>query len=326
LRVLKPIATFEAMDETQLYQRIKKINWSQYLTPEQTFAIESRVSGDTFTHSKYLSLKAKDAVVDQFREKHGTRPSVNVSDPDLLINIHVSQTRFTVSLDSAGQPLSKRGYRTNRNLAPINEVLAAGIILLTGWDADSDFTDPMCGSGTFPIEAALIATNTPPGLKRSFAFQKWHDFQPKLWADIKSAAYAQKRQPLGRIYGQDKSFKAVQTSQSNARNAGVERTAKFRKVDFLKSQAEVGQGLLILNPPYGERIDNEADLISLYGDIGTRLKHHYPGHNAWIISANPDALKNIGLRPTRKIKLFNGPLECKLHKFELYQGSKRKKK
>lgn len=323
LKVLKPIATFEARDEHQLYDGVKSINWSQYLTPNNTFAIDSRTSGETFTHSKYPALKAKDALVDQLREQTGSRPSVDVHNPDLSINVHIAETKCTVSLDAAGQPLSKRGYRTTWTLAPINEVLAAGIILITGWDPETDFLDPMCGSGTFPIEAALIASNIPPGGQRDFAFQKWGDFQPQLWASIKRDAQSQKKDPQARILGHDNNFKAIKTAQENAENAGVGGFAKFRKQDFLKSEAGPGQGVVVINPPYGERLDDQEDLISFYGEIGTRLKHHYPGRDAWIISGNPDALKHIGLRPTRKIKLFNGPLECKLHKFELYQGSKK---
>ncbi len=323
LKVLKPVAVFDSRDEEQLYQSLKRINWSRYLTSENTFAIDGVVSGKTFTHSKYLALKSKDAVVDQFRERNGVRPSVNTQTPDLLINIHMAETRCTVSLDAAGRPLSKRGYRIQHSFAPINEVLAAGIILTTEWNPEKDFYDPMCGSGTLAIEAALIASNTPPGFRRDFAFQKWLDFQPRLWADIKSDARKRRTRSGGRILGHDKGLKVVQIAQDNARNASVDDIAKFRKLDFLKSEARSNQGVVVINPPYGERQDVQKDLIALYGDIGTRLKHHYPGHDAWIISANPEALKNVALRPTRKIKLFNGPLECKLHKYELYQGSRK---
>ncbi|MDP4291526.1 MAG: methyltransferase, partial [Bacteroidota bacterium] len=245
-----------------------------------------------------------------------------IEDPDLRINVHVSDVTCSVALDSSGMPLSKRGYRHERTLAPISEVLAAGIILLSGWDQKSDFYDPMCGSGTFSIEAALIARNIPFSRFRHFSFEKWNDFDPGLWEQVQKEAEEQVRAFEGRIFGSDMDRKAVEISVQNARRAGVEGQISFKKNDFLSSTPEGEPGVVVLNPPYGERLQSD-DIIAFYKEIGTRLKHYYNGCDAWIISANLDALKFIGLKPSRKIKLFNGQLECRLNKYELYRGSKK---
>ena len=322
LRVLKPIATFEARDERQLYERVREIRWSDYLTPGHTFAIDGTSHSEIFKHSKFIALKTKDAIADQFRDRYGKRPSVDTRDPDLRINLHIFDRTCTLSLDSSGQHLDRRGYRLSRTEAPINEVLAAGIILMTGWDGSEDFIDPMCGSGTFAIEAALLARRIPPGRGRSFIFEKWRDFDAALWKKIKLEAEAQIQPFEGNIFARDLDFRSLEMARQNAERAGVLDLIDFKKEDFLQSEAASDSGIVVMNPPYGERLEVE-DLKEFYGEIGTRLKHHYPGHDAWIISSDLQALKFVGLRPSRKIPLFNGSLECRLHKFELYQGSKK---
>ena len=322
LKILKPIATFEALNEQDLYNKVKKIDWSEFLTTDQTFAIDGTTSGEVFTHSKFVALKSKDAIVDQFREIDGIRPSINVDDPDLQINIHISEVACSVSIDSTGLPLSKRGYRLEQIFAPISEVLAAGIILLSGWDKKSNFFDPMCGSGTFSIEAALIARNIPNGRLRHFAFEKWKDFDAEQWEQIKKDSESNIRPFEGKIFASDIEKRAVEIAIQNARRAGVEELISFKNSDFLSSTPEGDPGVVVLNPPYGERLQSD-DIVEFYREIGTRLKHFYNGSDAWIISANLDALKFIGLKPSRKIKLYNGQLECRLNKFELYRGSKK---
>lgn len=322
LRVLKPIATFQARNERQLYEKVRDIRWSDYLTPDHTFAIDGTSHGEVFTHSKYIALKAKDAIADQFRERNGRRPSVDTLDPDLRINLHVFDRSFTLSLDSSGLHLDRRGYRLSRTEAPINEVLAAGIILMTGWDGHGDFIDPMCGSGTFAIEAALLARHIPPGRGRSFVFEKWQDFDAVLWKKIRLEGEANIRPFESKILARDLDTKSLEMARQNAERAGVIKWIDFKRQDFLQSEAPGRQGVVVMNPPYGERLAVEQ-IKAFYSDIGTHLKRHYAGYDAWIISSDIQALKLVGLRPSRKVQLFNGSLECRLCKFELYEGSVR---
>lgn len=322
VKILKPIQTFYAADEHQLYDNIKKIRWEDYLSIKKTFAIDGSTHGGTFTHSMYVALKSKDAIADRFREKQGIRPSVNIENPDLRINVHIAEKRVIVSLDSSGSSLGKRNYRLSQTTAPISEVLAAGIIYLTGWDKKCDFIDPMCGSGTFPIEAALIASNTPPGRFRNFGFETWNDYDSALWNEIKAEADSKIIPFEGKIYAHDNDEAALKITVPNANRAGVKRMITFEKVDFFQSEHDSGQGLVVINPPYGERIKVD-EIVAFYREIGSRLKHFYHGCDAWIISSNYDALKHFGLKASKKIKLFNGSLECRLQKYELYLGSKR---
>ena len=324
IKVLKPIFYFYAADEQQLYDNIRRINWADYLTVKKTFAIDGSTHGGTFTHSKYVALKSKDAIADQFRDKQGIRPSVDIEHPDLRINVHIAEKKVIVSLDSSGSSLGKRNYRLSQTLAPISEVLAAGIIYLSGWDKKCDFIDPMCGSGTFSIEAALIAANIPPGRFRSFGFETWHDFDPVLWSNIKEEADARIVPLETSFFARDIDEDALKIAEANAERAGVKQAISFSKIDFFESSHNAGNGIVVINPPYGERIKVE-EIVPFYKDMGTRLKHFYPGCDAWIISSNYDALKFFGLRPSKKIKLFNGSLECRLQKYELYLGSKKQK-
>jgi putative N6-adenine-specific DNA methylase len=324
IKILKPIATFEVKNEEELYQNVKSIQWDEYMSKDQTFAIDGISSGEVFTHSHYVALKSKDAIVDQFRDKFGSRPSVNIENPDIRINIHIADTTCDVSLDSSGKSLGKRGYKQSQVQAPLSEVLAAGIILITGWDGKTNFIDPMCGSGTFPIEAALIARNIPPGYFRNFAFENWNDFDPILWSKIKREA-KRNIKPLeaGIIHAYDIDKKAIEISKQNANKAGVDNFITFKNIDFLTTDPEIKNGIVIMNPPYGERMEDKDDIIPLYQVIGNQLKRAYSGYNAWILSGNLEALKFIGLRPSRKIALFNGPIDCRLNKFELFSGSKK---
>ena len=322
LKVLKPFAQFMVHGDNDLYKKIKKINWDQYLSVDGTLAMEATVSGNYFKHSQFVALRCKDAIVDQFRDKYEKRPSIDLDHPDLRLNIHIRDRICSLSLDSSCTSLGKRGYRQSQSLAPMSEVLAAGIIALSGWDKKSDVFDPMCGSGTFSIEAALIASNMAPGRFRSFGFERWKDFDATLWSSIKEEAEAQIVTPECKIYGSDLDEQAVDISQSNAINAKVDHLIEFRPMDFLQSETHFNNGFVFLNPPYGERLKEKEEIIPFYKEIGTQLKHHYEGCEAWIISSNIQALKFIGLRPSRKIRLFNGPLDCKLHKYELFKGKK----
>jgi putative N6-adenine-specific DNA methylase len=324
VKVLKPISTFYANNEKQLYDKVMKIDWEQYFSYKQTFAIDASVYSEVFTHSKYVALKTKDAIADQFRDRHGIRPSVNTENPDVRINIHIHDRDVVVSLDSSGVQLGIRNYKQQQTEAPMSEVLAAGIILLTGWDKKSDFIDPMCGSGTFPIEAAMLASNMAPGRNRTFGFESWKDFDSALWNSIKTDAETKTKPCEAKIFAQDVDNRAIDITVANAKRAEVKGMITFDRTDFFNSSHNCENGLVIMNPPYGERLQLD-EITRFYQDMGSRLKHFYQGCDAWIISANYDALKNFGLRPSRKIKLYNGSLECRLQKFELYRGSKKTK-
>ncbi len=322
VKVLKPIGTFYAANEQQLYDKIKKINWDEYFSYNKTFAIDGSTHSEIFTHSKFIALKSKDAIADQFREKYDIRPSVDTENPDLRINVHINDKTVIVSLDSSGSSLGKRNYRLAQTEAPINEVLAAGIILLSGWDKTCDFIDPMCGSGTFPIEAALLANNIPSGRNRKFGFETWGDFDLNLWNKVKADADSNIISSNVKIFANDVDNKALDIAFANAKRAGVTSHITFDTIDFFHTSHDTGKGLVVMNPPYGERLQIN-EITNFYQDIGSRLKHFYQGCDAWIISANYEALKNFGLRTSKKIKLYNGPLECRLQKYELYQGSKK---
>lgn len=324
LKVLKPVAFFSAYNEMDLYHEIKKIKWEEYVSPEQTFAVYGTTNGETFKHSKFVALKTKDAIADRFRETFGTRPSVDINNPDLQINIHIAETSCTVSIDSSGTHLGKRGYRQAQTMAPVSETLAAGIIILSGWDRKSDFLDPMCGSGTFPIEAALMATNTPPGLQRNFAFEKWKDFDSTLLEKIKRHAESQIIPFNGCITGRDIDKGAVRIAGHNAQRAGIDKIIVFENKDFLNSDDTKENAHIVINPPYGERLNEDSNMISFYKEIGTKLKHYYIGCDAWIVSGNLETVKFIGLKPSKKIKLFNGPIECRLLHYQMYKGTKNK--
>jgi putative N6-adenine-specific DNA methylase len=325
LKILKPIYYFKATNDQNLYKGIQGIDWSKYIGENQTFVIDTTIHSDNFKHSQFVSQKTKDAIVDQFREKTGQRPSIDKDFPDLRINIHIDRDQVSVALDTSGASLHHRGYRTATNIAPINEVLAAGMLLLSGWDGSSDFLDPMCGSGTLLAEAAMIACNIPANINRKeFAFEKWKDWDDDLFDQIIDALMKRTKEFHHTIIGYDKAPSAVQKAKDNVRNANLEDYISIIQGDFFESKKEnTGPLHMVFNPPYGERLTIELERF--YREIGDTLKNNYPNTNAWFISANLEALKFVGLRPSRKIKLFNGSLEARLVKYEMYEGSRKGK-
>ncbi|MDE6717067.1 MAG: hypothetical protein K2J70_02640, partial [Muribaculaceae bacterium] len=320
LRILKPIEKFTAHDPDELYDIVRDIEWEKYMDADTTFSIDSTVNSEEFTHSKFVTYRVKDGIVDHFRDTTGQRPSIRVAGADLMLNVHIFDDRVTISLDSSGEPLSKRGYRVEQTEAPINEVLAAGIIMKTGWRGDCNFVDPMCGSGTFLIEAALIAANINPGIYREyFAFEKWSDFDKELFEDIYNDDSAEREFDF-KIYGGDIDPEAVAIARRNIRSAKVEEMVELfcRPMSDWTDNPEAG--ILVMNPPYGARLKPD-DMTELYRGIGTSLKKHFPGYHAWIIGMNDDDFANIGLKPSMKIPLLNGSLECSLREYVLFDGT-----
>ncbi len=319
-RVLKPVAVFQAQDADEVYDNIKHIDWEQYISCDSSIAIDSTVYSDTFKHSRYVTYRAKDAVVDFFMDRYGKRPSVKIDNPDLYINIHIAQTCVTVSLDSSGESLHKRGWRAEQTDAPINEALAAGMLLMAGWDGQRDFVDPMCGSGTFLIEAALIALNIPPGIYRErFAFERWKDFDAELFETLYNDD-SSAREFKHHIYGSDHSFYAIRVAEKNIKNAGMQRYISLQQIAIQGLKPQTESVLVVTNPPYGERIDPK-NIFQLYEEIGSTLKHKFTGSTAWIISSNEEALNRIGLKPSKKVPLLNGELECLFVRYDLFSGS-----
>lgn len=323
LRILKPIAHFQAHDEKELYKKLCEIDWVELFDLNSTFATHATTHSDVFSHSKYASLVMKDAIADTFRNKFDKRPNVNPEMPDVSINLHIAKHTCTVSLDSSGDSLHKRGYKSNAVVAPMNEVLAAGLILLSDWNRTSDFHDPMCGSGTLLIEAALIAYNIPANIFRErFGFEGWKNFDEELWEKIKEISLDKEIHYYGRITGSDNFQKAVRISRENIENALMYENIKVTKSDFFETKVAPGT-FVLFNPPYGERID--LGISNFYEKIGTALKHKYQGCSVWLISSDIEDMKFIGLRPSRKIKVMNGKLECSFRKFDIYEGSKKQK-
>lgn len=360
-RVLVPVAqgqlklkngTSKLKPEDWLYELVKAVNWSLYMTENTTFAIDATVYSETFRNSRFVTYRVKDAVADYWQERAGKRPNVKVTDPELYINVHIGAERVTVSLDSSGESLHKRGYRVANTEAPINEALAAGMLLLAGWKGQSDFYDPMCGSGTIPIEAALIARNIAPGVfRQSFAFEKWLDFDAELWSEIYNDD-SHEREFHHKIYGSDASFYAIQQATKNVKSAGVQRDVELKQIRLEEikfgnekmSKCEMSNDkcpyseadrstegrlelsnpspLVMLNPPYGERLASNKDMELLYGKIGTALKHQFAGSTAWIISSNDAAMKCIGLKPSKKLHLLNGELDCQFNRYDLFAGKR----
>ena len=323
IRILVPIASFKAKDTDALYDQVKAQNWSQYMTADQTFAIDATVYSESFRNSRFVTYRVKDAIADYWIDKAHKRPSVSTQIPDILLNVHVANEKVTISLDSSGESLHKRGYRVATTEAPISEVLAAGMLLLAGWKGQSDFYDPMCGSGTLLIEAALIARNIAPGVFRSsFAFEKWPDFDADLWNDIYNDD-SNERDFIHHIYGSDASFYAIQQAAKNVKSAGVAKDIELKQIRMEEIKEVHAEGALVmLNPPYGERLKSNKEMEDLYSAIGTTLKHQFTGSTAWIISSNVEAMKCIGLKPSKKYHLLNGELDCQFNKYELFQGKR----
>ena len=325
-RVLVPIAIFKAKKTDDIYENVKRIDWSQYMTAKTSFLIDATVYSELFRHSQFITYRVKDAIVDWWMEHGGVRPNVQLTSPDLYLNIHIAGDTITVSLDSSGESLHKRGYRVANTQAPINEALAAGMLLLAGWKGQSDFYDPMCGSGTLLIEAALIAHNIAPGIyRKGFAFEKWANFDADLFEDV-SSDDSRERDFNHKIYGSDAGFYAVQAAMKNVKSAGLQRDIEVRQIriqEIKLAEKNTEGALIMINPPYGERLAQDKDVLRLYQDMGTTLKHQFNGANAWIISSNEAALKCVGLRPARRIRLVNGDLDCLFNKYELFKGDRK---
>lgn len=319
IRILKPIAHFKARSAEDMYDGVKKIDWSQYIEKGKTFSVDSVVYSEEFRNSRFVTYKVKDAIVDQFREKTGTRPNISVSNPDIRLNIHIAEDDATLSLDSSGESLHRRGYRQESVEAPLNEVLAAGMILMSGWKGDTDFIDPMCGSGTLLIEAALIARNISPGVfRKEFAFEKWPDFDQELFDSIYNDD-SQEKEFTHHIYGYDVDMKAVNTARLNVKAAGLSQIVTVEQQDFKDFKKPAEKSIIITNPPYGERIST-SNLLGTYKMIGERLKHEFGGNEAWILSYREECFDQIGLKPSIKIPLYNGSLECEFRKYSLFEG------
>ena len=325
-RVLVPILSFKAQKADDIYEQVKALDWSQYMTVKTTFQIDATVYSDYFRHSQFVTYRVKDAIVDYWMERENQRPSVKLEGADLYLNVHIAGDRVTLSLDSSGESLHKRGYRVANTQAPINEALAAGMLLLAGWNGQSDFYDPMCGSGTLLIEAALIARNIAPGVYRQgFAFEKWADFDANLWDEVYNDD-SREREFKHKIYGSDAGFYAVQAATKNIQSASLQRDIEVKQIrveELRLADTNTEGALVMINPPYGERLSQDKNVLRLYQDMGTALKHQFSGATAWIISSNEEALKCIGLRPAKKIHLVNGDLECLFNKYELFKGDRK---
>lgn len=319
IRILKPIKHFTAQNADEVYDAVKSIEWTDFLNNTDSFAVDAVVFSETFRHSKFVAYKVKDAIVDYFRERTGNRPSVRINNPDLAINIHIAENQCTLSLDSSGESLHRRGYRQEQVEAPLNEVLAAGMILMTGWRGECDLVDPMCGSGTIPIEAALIARNIAPGVfRKEFGFEKWKDFDQELFDNIYNDD-SKEREFTHKIYGYDNNPKANEIATHNVKAAGVSKDVVLRIQPFQQFEQPTEKSIIITNPPYGERI-SANDLLGLYQMIGERLKHAFVGNDAWILSYRDECFDQIGLKPSVKVPLFNGALECQFRKYQIFDG------
>ncbi len=319
IRVLKPIKHFIAKSADEVYDKIKEIDWQEYIGEGKTFTVDSVVYSETFSNSRFVTYKVKDAIVDQFRERTGQRPNISVSDPDVRLNVHIHGEEATLSLDSSGESLHRRGYRQEAVEAPLNEVLAAGMILMTGWRGETDFIDPMCGSGTLPIEAALIACNIAPGVfRKEYAFEKWADFDADLFDEIYNDD-SQEKEFEHHVYGYDIDFKAVNIATANVKAAGLTKHVTIAQQDFKDFQGTKEPAIIVTNPPYGERISTH-NLLETYKMIGERLKHAFKEGDAWVLSYKEECFQQIGLKTSVKVPLYNGSLECEFRKYQMFSG------
>lgn len=321
LRILVPIKTFEAHTPDEVYDGVRSIRWDEYMTPQQSFSITTNTFGEVFHNSQFITYRTKDAIVDWWKEKTGSRPNVSITSPELYFDIHISDTHVTVSLDSSGESLHKRGYRVANTQAPINEVLAAGMLRLAGWDGSTDFYDPMCGSGTIPIEAALMARNIPAGICRSsFAFEHWLDFNADLWDEIYNDTSLE-RSFEHTIYASDTSYYAIEATKKNLSRLQLQHVVQLKQIRVEEIRRDPQPPALVMcNPPYGERMYDNHDICALYKSLGDTFKHQFAGSTAWIISSNIDAMKCVGLKPSAKISLQNGELPCTFNRYDLFAG------
>lgn len=322
LRILMPVARFRVHNEDLLYRKIRAIDWSAYMSYKNSFAIDAVTFSKVFRNNHYVELKVKDAIADQFREKTSLRPSVDLKNADIRINVHVQDTQFTISLDSSGESLHRRGYRKHSHEASLSEVLAAGMVLMTGWKGKEPLYNPMCGSGTIALEAAMIATQLYPGITgRTYSFQNWPDYDPILFERMLESL-PEPVDLMVPVIATDIDPEAVRMTKNNARGIDMDKQLTVRKEDFLHSEPSQGEGLVIINPPYGERLETE-NLNKFYGDMGSVLKHQYAGSTAWVFSANREAVKYLGLKPGKKLTLYNGPLECSFLKYTMFSGTRK---
>ncbi len=321
LKVLKPLFHYQAKNDEELYSRAKNIAWEQVFSEDKTFSIDSAVHSEHFTHSQFASLRIKDAIVDRFREQQIKRPNVERYQPDIRIHLHINDTKVTLSLDSSGDPLFKRGYRTKQHLAPINECLAAGLILKTGWKGECDFLDPMTGTGTIAIEASLIACNIPPNLNRThFAFEGWKSYDQALLSKVLGAAKDKFTPLTSKIFAREMNSNNVRSARININTANMRKSISLEQADFFKEEPPSDKGIMVVNPPYGERLIIEEGIPDFFERFGSALKHEYTGWTAWIIAADMESFKNIGLKPSKKIPMMNGKIECQFRKYELFDG------
>jgi len=325
LRILKPILSFSVKNENQLYERFKKFEWENYLSIENTFVIDATVHSSYFIHSHYAALKVKDALADRFQQKFGKRPSVDKIKPEIWFNLHISHDKVTLSLDSSGESLHRRGYKTAHGKAPLNEVLAAGLLKTAGWNGKGNLLDPMCGSGTILTEAALMAANIPPQIHRKhFAFQNWKDYDEILFDKIKETRLKRISEFSGKIVGFDINPTVLEIAEQNISNAGLSDFAEVFRKDFFKTEKDLFPVLILFNPPYNERLESDNEI--LYKSIGDTLKNNYPNTFAWFITSDLSAKKFVGLKPSKKIKVYNGKLECDFLRYDIYEGSKKASK
>lgn len=320
IRILKTIKHFKARSAEDVYEAVKQIEWQKYILDGKTFAVDSVVYSEEFRNSRFVTYKVKDAIVDQFREQTGNRPNISVTNPDIRLHIHIAEDNATLCLDSSGESLHRRGYRQESVEAPLNEVLAAGMILMTGWKGECDFIDPMCGSGTLLVEAALIARNISPGVfRKEFAFEKWPDFDADLFDSIYNDD-SREREFEHHIYGYDVDMKAVNTARLNVRAAGLTKDITIENADFKNFTKPANKSIMVTNPPYGERIST-PNLLATYKMIGERLKHQFMGNEAWVLSYREECFDQIGLKPSIKIPVYNGSLECEFRKYAIFDGT-----
>jgi len=323
LRVMVTLNNFKFRDDKGLYDGVKEVEWSSFINPDQTISVRCTLSSDAFTNNLYPALKAKDAIVDYFREKTGNRPDVDRQDADVQVSLFIHERTCTVQLNSSGASLHLRGYRQDVDKAPMSEVLAAGLILLTGWEGPRPLVDFMCGSGTIPIEAALIAARIPPGVFRDkYAFEKWPDFDEELFTTIRNKQVERIAETPVKIFGNELVRRVADKAKENVEAAKVEDIVTITSMDYRDFEPPVNGGIVITNPPYGEKLEQE-DLQEFYKEMGDTLKRRYSGYTAWIFTGTPEAHKWVGLRPSRKIPLFNGAIECRFMKYELFTGSKK---
>ncbi len=325
LRVLRHLASFSVRREDEIYRSVRSIPWERYLDGRNTLVVDTVLVTERFRNAVYISQLVKDAIVDRLRDRTGIRPSVDLKDPDLRIRVHLNEKECNISLDGSGESLHKRGYRVRPHIAPLNEVLAAGMVLMSGWEPSKPFINPMCGSGTLCIEAGMISKGLPGGYFRSgFGFQRWRDYDQDLFETIRREHFLEAGAGFN-IIACDNASPAIRASQHNFASAGMLGEIRIEKSSFEDLKPGTSDGWLMINPPYGERMEEE-NLHSMYAAMGTTLKHKYGGHEAWILSGNPGAMKHVGLRPGKRAELFNGPIRCKFHQYDLYEGSRKAKR